>query len=267
MSFISYFLLGILQGVGEFLPISSSGHLILLKQFINLPQNLYLDVVLHLATLLAVLLYFKKDIFFILVDIKNDVLSFFKTKSLNISKNSYLALYILFACVPTFVLGFIFKDYFEGFRDTNTVLIMLTLISFFMLLDVFSVKIINSPKLNFTKAFIIGLFQTIALLPGSSRSGVTITTAKLLGISSKKAIRFSFLLSIPAILAAFVFSLGDIQNVSQLINLSTFIAFITSFVFGFLSIRFLISVFNKFGLTPFIIYRLLLVVFVLIISL
>lgn len=261
MDLLNYVLLGFIQGVGEFLPISSSGHLIIVKYFVNIPDDIVLDVTLHLATLLAVIIFYKNDLITLSKSLINDLLNGFSNKRLVLSADTKFVFYIFIACIPTFFLGFIFKDYFESNRGINTVLFMLVTVSIFMLLDVLNFGLKNK-VLDYRNSFIIGFLQTFALLPGASRSGITITTASLLGINKKDAARFSFLLSIPAILAAFILSILDVKDMTYFLNFDLIVAFFAAFISGLFSIKLLISVLTKFGFLPFIVYRILLVGFV-----
>ena len=263
MNFHGYILLGLVQGIGEFLPISSSGHLIIAKHFINVPNDIVLDVTLHLATLFAVIIYYKKDLVNLTKSAYADSIKSLKAKKVFISQDTKYVLYILVACVPTFTLGFLFKNYFENNRSLNTVLIMLVAVSIFMLFDVLSFGLKNK-KLNYKNVFFIGFLQTFALIPGASRSGITITTASLLGIPKLEAARFSFLLSIPAILAAFTLSVVDIKDFNYFLNFNLVGAFIVAFLSGLLSIKILVNVLAKFGFLPFIVYRIFLVLAVII---
>ncbi|PIR43140.1 hypothetical protein COV24_04205 [candidate division WWE3 bacterium CG10_big_fil_rev_8_21_14_0_10_32_10] len=263
MELIQYIFLGIVQGFTEFLPISSSGHLIILKYFMDIPQNIILDITLHLGTLIAVLIYYKNSVFMILKDLFNDA----KNKKLNFksySKNSYLSFYIIFATIPAAILGASFDSFFESLRSLLLVSVMLVAVSIYMLYDHYKTKNRkNFSKLNFKNTFLIGLSQVLALIPGTSRSGMTITTGSLLGLSKKQAADFTFLLSIPIILGAFVYKLKDVTSFSFFMSLDVIVSFVASFIAGYFSIGFLLGVLKKYGLIPFVIYRILLAVILL----
>jgi undecaprenyl-diphosphatase len=193
MELFNIIVLAIVQGLTEWFPISSSGHLLLFEKILNYSGGLSLEVALHLGTLIAVFVYFRKDIVEILRDLISGKWS---------TKNSKLGLFILIGSIPVALIGFLVKDYFDtvlsdllltgaGFMVTG---IMLLIVGFF--------KNHKNANLTYVKSFIIGIAQAIAILPSISRSGATIATGIFSGLSEKDAMKFSFLLSIPAILGA-----------------------------------------------------------------
>lgn len=252
---LKYILLGLIQGVTEFLPISSSGHLVLTKYFIDLPQDLTLDVFLHLATLLAVVFYYRIRISDLIKSIYSDI------KNKRILKPSYdtkYSYFILLASLPAATFGLLFNDYFDSLRDPKLVVIMLIIIAFYMVFTEFyarSNKKISS--LSPLKALIIGIAQSLALIPGTSRSGMTITTAALFGFKKSDAADFSFLMSLPVIFGAFVVKFIDLPDYTYVLHANLWISFITALVSGYFSIVFLLKVLNKYGLAPFAVYRIL----------
>lgn len=257
---LDYIIIGILQGVTEFLPISSSGHLILIRDFVDIPQDLALDTLLHFATLLAVVFFYRAKILLLV----KSVFTLVKNKNVfNYSKynsDSKTVLYILVATIPTLLVGFLFKGFFEGIRNELVVAIMLFVGAVFMLLDVALDHRGNrkAKNLTFKSAMVMGLLQPLALIPGTSRSGATIVTGSLYGLDKQKAADFSFLLSIPAIFGAFALQVIDITDYSYFLNFNIWVAFITSFVTGVLSIGVLLKVLKKQGFLPFAIYRIIL---------
>ena len=265
---IKYIILGIVQGVTEFLPISSSGHLIIFEKFLNIPQDLTLDVTLHLATLIAIVLYYRLYIFNILIDLKKDSKILFKKKISfnNLSQNTKIVFFILIASIPAVIFGALFSNFFESVRSVLVVAVMLIIVALFMLYEQFK-KTDNSDlkALDWKKALVIGFAQSVALIPGTSRSGATITIASLLGIHKKDAADFSFLLSIPVVFGAFLLKVMDIKEVSYFLNPNLIISFFFSLISGYLSIKFLISLLKKYGFFPFIIYRILLATILLIV--
>lgn len=240
-----HIILGIVQGLTEFLPISSSGHLVLLQSFLgftNPEENLLYDTILHFATLIAVLIYFRSDI---LLLIKPDIFS---------NKYKYkLILLLVVANIPTGIIGIAFKDYIEKlFASPNIVCFTLFFTGLLLLI---SEKISHSntinygsnhniqefDKLSYTKAFIIGITQGIAITPGISRSGSTIAVSKMLGLNSNLAVKFSFLISIPAISGALLLQiLKVINDSSKIINFSIInitSSFCVSLIFGLFSLN------------------------------
>ena len=232
-------ILGIVQGLTEFIPVSSSGHLILAREFLSVHGNdLAFDAVLQLATVLAVLVYFWKDLWGLLYD----------WKKLKI---------IILATIPAVVFGLLLEKYMETvFRNVLLVAIMLAVGSFIMLLsEYFSTK---DKQLTLKNGFIIGLFQCLALIPGMSRSGMTISGGLFTGLSREEATRFSFLLSFPIILGSGLKKLLDIPHIDASLSIS----FVVSFLVGLGAIHFLIKFLKNHSLRTFAWYRIILACFI-----
>ncbi len=215
MEIIKGFLMGALQGLTEFLPVSSSGHLVLLKSLIHLKeQGIAWEVILHLSTLMAVLVYYR-----------NKIIDYLRWKNL---------LLLIIGTIPAGIVGILFKSKIESmFINLTPVSIAFLITAAYLYLT----KKQSGEKENITPlfAFIIGIGQSIAIIPGISRSGFTITTALLLGIKNDKAVEFSFMLSIPAILGAFMLeSRGLIIPKSAIPSLS--VGAISAFLFGLFAI-------------------------------
>lgn len=206
--YIVMLILGLIQGIAEFLPISSSGHLVLLQ---NIPyfeetinstagtSKLFINVALHLATLIAIIIYFRKDIFKIILEFLYDC------KNRETNGNGFINMRnIIIACIPAGIIGLMLHDIFENeFSSPIIVFFMLT----FNGIVLISTKIIKlkSRKLDeigIMSAFFIGLFQAIAIIPGISRSGMTITGGMIAGLKPEESARFSFLMAIPVIAGA-----------------------------------------------------------------
>lgn len=199
MYYIYAIIIGTIQGITEFLPISSSGHLVILHEFIEIPINNEpaFDVALHLATLLSVLIYFYKDITAIS---KAWVLSIFGQGS----ADSRLAWNIILATLPAGLAGYFFESYIENhFRSILLVSIMLIIVGFlFIIAEKISIRRYKIHEISPLKALFIGLAQAIALIPGTSRSGITIIAGLGMKLKREAAVKFSFLMSIPIILGA-----------------------------------------------------------------
>ena len=239
---LEIFLLSLIQGVTEFLPISSSSHLLILSTYADFEnQNLSIDVSLHIGSFLAVITYFNKDI-------------------INFIKNKYLFIKITIASIPVMVVGFflIQTNLIEKLRNIEVV--GWTTLIFGVLLyisDKFKVeKNINS-SFNYKSAIFIGLMQVISLIPGVSRSGITITAARLLNFKRFDASKISFLISIPTLGAVSIFGLKNIIY-SDNINFSllNFLSIFLSFIFSYLTIKFFLKYIQKFNMTAFVIHRL-----------
>lgn len=265
----NYILLGLVQGVSEFLPVSSSGHLILLKSFLGIEQDIILDITLHLATLLAVVFFYRKKLLSLSLSILSLTLFLLRVQplkrsnlSLEDSKNLKLVTYLIIGTIPAALIGYFYKDFFESLRSPIIVSIMLLLVALLMLFDYLRKN--NSKKpFTYTNVLLIGLAQAFAIIPGTSRSGITITSASLMGIDKKEAADFTFLLSIPVILGAFIFKVTDISNFSYFLNPNIIVSFVVALVSGYLSIGLLINLLKKYGFLPFIIYRIALALIVL----
>jgi undecaprenyl-diphosphatase len=237
MELLKSAILGIIQGLTEFLPVSSSGHLVLAGHFFNFQQpGLTYEVALHFGSLIAVLIFFREHILRLIKSI-----IFFKNKEY---KNERIQVFYLFvATFITAVIGLSFKDYFEAlFSKPIFVPVFLSvtgLILFFT--DNINSKDIKSEEMGILKAAIIGIGQGMAILPGISRSGTTIATGLYLGIKREDMASFSFLLSIPAILGAAVLQLKDITEISS-DKLGIYaIGLVSAFISGYLVIAWLIK--------------------------
>lgn len=234
---ISNIILGVIQGLTEFIPVSSSGHLVLAREFLSVHGNdLAFDAVLQLATVLAVLVYFRKDLWALVYD----------WKKLKI---------IILATIPAVIVGLFLENYMETvFRNVLLVAIMLVVGSFIMLLSEFFAT--QNKSLNLKNGFMIGLFQCLALVPGMSRSGMTISGGLFTGLSREEATRFSFLLSFPIILGSGLKKVFDIQT----FDLSFGLAFVTAFIVGLAAIHFLIKFLKTHTLRTFAWYRIILAI-------
>ena len=233
MSIIEAIIIGIVQGLTEFLPISSSGHLVILQKLlkIDLPGNL-VEVSTHLGTLLSIILIYKNDIY--------DLISSFKS-----SKTKDYILLVVIATIPSVVFVLIAKSFiltiFESSRSVSFALIFTGIILFISHYGNYTIK-----KLNISKGMIIGIFQALAILPGISRSGMTISIALLLGIKNVEAAKFSFMLAIPAIFGAAILTLleTDLNEIDDLIFPLIVAAFV-AFLSGYYALKFLIKILNN----------------------
>jgi len=221
MKIIQALILGIVQGITEFLPVSSSGHLALLQNFFG-EVNVGFDVILHLATLLAVLVFFFKDII--------DLIKGFFTFSWK-DERFRTVIYLLLATLPIAFIGYYTKDIiYNIFSNLYVVSLGFFISGMFLFTASFSKK---KKKLNLKNSFVIGIVQALAIIPGISRSGSTVSAGILQGVDRKKAIRFSFLLAIPAMIGANILNFTDIN----VIELWPFIiGSIAAFIFGLFAI-------------------------------
>lgn len=252
MTELTAFLLGIVQGLTEFLPVSSSGHLELAKFIFDtqsLPEeSLLFTIVLHGATALSTVVVFRKDIWGIL----KDLLSF------EINESFYFALYIVLSMIPTAFVGLFMEELIFKLFDQNIPLVGVLLLFTGGLLYLADKAKASSKDISTSSALIIGLMQAVAILPGISRSGATIATAVLLGIDKEKAARFSFLMVIPLIFGSMAKSLFD-ANIAfdDTALLPLCIGFVTAFITGIAACKWMIAIVKKAQLTYFAIYCLL----------
>jgi len=249
-------ILALIQGISEFLPISSSGHLVITHYFLGneetdlcWQQNRVIDVAVHLGTLLSALLYFRRDI----LSISKNILAT-KTAENNLLQN------IIIASIPIIIAGFILQHLKLDLLCSIKMMAWMTLI--FGILLYFSDKFKLTRQLdsmNKKDAVLIGLSQALALIPGVSRSGITMTTARFLGFSRVESARFSLLLSIIAISGASVLTGFDIP-IESLLNLSVeiILAIFLAFLSGYIAIVIMMKWLSHATFTPFVIYRIIL---------
>ncbi len=256
---LQYFLIGIIQGITEFLPISSSGHLVLFAKLTNWEdQGLFTDIAVHFGTLFAVIVYLRKDIYYLL----SNIFQFRIFEDQIIFK-------IILSTLPAILLGYFIYD-FVSMYFRNIQLIAISGIVFAIILyfaDKISIQAKSWQNISYTEALLIGLFQVLAFIPGASRAGVTITAARFLGYDRLNATRFSMLLSIPIILASMTLSLINVFNEEQAVfNFHhSFFGALVAFITALLSIIFLIRFIKQANFNIFIIYRIILGIILLII--
>lgn len=254
MTWLQIVVLAIVQGLTEFLPISSSGHLVLVPSLLGWgDQGLAFDVAVHFGSLLAVCLFFRADIAALLRG--SGQLLTLKTESIE----SRLALGLALGTVPAAIAGLTLADWIENnFRDPSLIVYTLSGYGILMLVaDKIGSRERNITDIRVWDAFLIGCAQALALVPGTSRSGVTITAGRLLGFSRQDAARFSFLLSVPVILLASGFK--AIELVSGPVSVpwtELGIAILISGIVAYISIDFFMRFVSRIGLLPFAIYRL-----------
>ena len=244
--FIEILILSAVQGISEFLPVSSSAHLIIISNLYDLKSSsLLIDISLHLGSLLAIIFFFKKDLF----DLKN---------------NQKLLRLIVIGSLPLIIIGYILQttELIYIFRNIK-VIAWMTLIFGIILFFADQRKINHSisTNLNFKSILFIGFFQILALIPGVSRAGITMTAARFLKFNRVDSGKISFLLSIPALAGASFLGLKDVSNQSIEINYLIVIAVVLSFIFSYITVKFFLNYINKFSLNIFVIYRMFIALF------
>jgi len=255
---------GLIQGLTEFLPISSSGHLIIFHEFWNfkLTDTVAFDVALHLGTALAAIVYFRRRIFLYF----NTFFGYFLKPSQRQSFTTELReiRLLIIGFIPAGIIGFVFESIVEDkLRSPWVVVITLTVVALlFFVVEAFSKQIKDWVQLSKKQSLLVGLAQAIALIPGVSRSGITIIAGLGLGLKRQSAAEFSFLISLPVILGAAVYKLLFwTSSINMRSELPSFvIGFIVSALIGFVAIKFFLVYLNKHSLKVFAWYRLLLAV-------
>ena len=239
---IEVIILSAIQGISEFLPISSSAHLILVSSLYEFKNSsLLIDISLHLGSLFAIIYYFREDLF-------------------NIRSNKRLLGLIIIGSIPLIIVGYIFYSTGIIYNLRNIKVIAWTTLIFGIILYIadknrFDKKI--SSNLNLQSILFISLFQVLSLVPGVSRSGITITAARILKFNRLDSGKISFLLSIPALAGASFLGLKDIFTKSIEFNYLVIIAILMSFIFSFVTVKFFLIYINKFSMNAFVIYRII----------
>lgn len=266
MGFLHAIILGIVQGIGEFLPISSSAHLIIVRYLFNFPEmeasfETAFDIALHFGTLIAVLAVFWRD-----------WLDLFKGAFTNLTKkektfNGKMFWYLVCATIPGALVGMIFEGVIEDVVRNNMVIIalLLALMGIFIYLgDKWAEKKYKNQTdfehLTFKQTFIIGCSQALAVVPGFSRSGTTILAARLMGVSREAAAKFTFLLSTPIIFGAAIVKVKDLFIG---FDISIIVGIVTAAIVGILSIKFLLKYIKKHDFAVFAYYRVIIAIIVL----
>ncbi|MDC0234371.1 undecaprenyl-diphosphate phosphatase [Candidatus Pelagibacter sp.] len=239
---IEVIILSAIQGISEFLPISSSAHLILVSSLYEFKNSsLLIDISLHLGSLFAIIYYFREDL-------------------LNVRSNKRLLGLIIIGSIPLIIVGYVLYSTGIIYNLRNIKVIAWTTLVFGIILYIadknrFDKKI--SSNLNLKSILFISLFQVLSLVPGVSRAGITITAARILKFNRLDSGKISFLLSIPALAGASFLGLKDVFTQSIEFNFLVIIAIITSFIFSFVTVKFFLIYINKFSMNAFVIYRII----------
>jgi undecaprenyl-diphosphatase len=243
---ITYIILGLVQGIGEILPISSSGHLIIVQTLLNINnEDLTIEIFLHIASLIALLIYFRKELYNLIVGFFNYI---FKKQEKD-KKYFNWCIKIVIATIPAAVVGFFFEDiinkYFANIFSVGILLLINALVIYLTASKSGNRKL---ESISYVSSFIIGLFQAVAVLPGLSRSGTTIAGGKSQKLDKEDASLFAFMLFIPVTVGAFVLKLDNISslflNDSKTLILSL-ICFIVAFIGTYFSLKFIFSLIRQ----------------------
>ena len=239
--------LAFVQGISEFIPVSSSAHLVIFSEFLNFNgQSLIFDVGLHLGSLIAIIFFFRNDL-------------------LKIKNNKKLLKLIIIGSLPLIIFGYYFISFGIINILRNIEVIGWSTLVFGLLLyyaDSFKVARNLDKDLNTKNILIIGMMQVLSLMPGVSRSGIIITVGRLLNFNREDSVKISFFLSIPALLGASIISIKDVTNESFEFNILLLISILVSFIFSYLTIKFLLIYVQKFSMKIFVVYRIILSFFI-----
>ena len=251
--FVETFILGIIQGFSEFIPVSSSAHLLIVSKIYKFSiGSLQLDIGLHLGSLLAIIFYFRNDL-------------------LNISKNKNLAKLIILGSIPLIIIGYIFYstgliDYLRNLKIIAWTTLLFGILLFFS--DRSKVKSKISTSLNYKSILIIGFLQVLAIIPGVSRSGIVITASRLLNFDRVDSTKIAFYLSIPALAGASFLGIKDFLETDINLSIIFLLSIIFSFIISYLTVKYFLIYVKKFDLKFFVYYRIFLslILFVIIYS-
>ena len=253
MDFIQLLIIAIVQGVTEFLPISSSGHLILIPKLTDFPdQGPLIDVAVHIGTLAAIMVYFWRDV----AGLARGGMASVGLADAPAERSLFW--YIVAGTIPAVLLGLFLKmnGYLEGFRSTQLVAVNLIFWGIVLgVADRFGKQVKTFEQATLKDTVIIGLFQALALIPGTSRSGITMSAARFLGYGRVESARFSFLLGIPAFAGAGLLAVLDLRDATAAMQGDAIIAGILTFVAAILTMVFLMRYLKKASMMVFVIYR------------
>ena len=257
MSFLFILLISLTQGFTEFLPISSQSHVILVSKLGNYSQIslMEINIILHFGSLFAIIIYNLKSSFSLILSSKN----FFRP---DLNPYTHLLHNLIISFLPIVFISYLFLKFFPNYFAESLTVIGITSIIFAIILylvDKNCLRINTLDKLTKKGAFLVGIFQSFAIIPGASRAGTVITALRLFGYNRRECVFFSNLLSIPTIIGAifFLISKNFLDNFNVEFNLDIFLLFILSFFFSIIFIHFLVSWVRKSSLTIFVIYRII----------
>ncbi len=263
MTILQTIILGIVQGITEFFPISSSGHLIAIRYLFNFglgdsKAELVFDIALHFGTFMAIFIFFFKDFWKMITEGFKFKGKDGKFSFNNLKHEGKIMWYIVAACIPAGVMGILFEDIIDRYIRTPLVvaisMAVMGVIMYFV--DKYSKSETDIEHLNLKQAMGVGIGQMFAMIPGFSRSGTTMTAARAMKIDRKSAAKFSFLLGAPVMFGAAVLALKDLTM--EMINVQFILGVVVSFVVGMIAIKALMNIVEKIGFGGFAIYRVLL---------
>ncbi len=244
--------LSLVQGITEFIPVSSSSHLIIISEYLKFSEaDLTIDISLHIGSFIAVITYFRKDL--------SDYI-----------KNKDLFLKIIVSSIPIMIVGYLLvkSEIINQLRNLEVIGWTTIIFGIFLFIsDKFEIKKSIEKDFSLKSAIVIGIFQILSLIPGVSRSGITISSSRLLNFSRYDSAKISFLLSMPTLAAVSFFGLKEIYDVEKLeFSLLNILSIFLSFLFSYITIKYFLKYIKKFSLNLFVMYRLVLGVIILIVA-
>lgn len=255
MELMHIIVLAVIQGLTEFLPISSTAHLVLIPYFANWQdQGLQMDIALHFGSLLALILYFHKEVILLFK-------GFFDLLRFKITPNSKLFLFLVIATIPAAIVGyFIFSSQTALLRSVELIGWMTIIFGILLgAVDRFAPRLKTLKDMTYLQSFLIGCAQVVALFPGVSRSGITMTAGRFMGYTRVECARFSFLVAMPTIFGASLLDFKDILHEANYdFQIDALIGVCFSFISSLIAIAFMIKWLSKYSFIPFVVYRLLL---------
>ena len=235
MSYLDSIILGVLQGLTEFLPVSSSGHLVLAQALLKVKQpGVSFEILVHLGSLLAVLIYFRIRIFQLIKSLYDE----------EFKKYRPIVWFIIIGTIPAVIIGLSLKDFFEEAFSSPQIASAMLIVTGLILLSTRFIKKSNK-KINLSGAIIMGLGQALAIMPGISRSGTTISAGLIWGLEPSEAAEFSFLLAIPAIAGAVVLNFKDLLLIDNSLVGQYLVGAIFSFLFSIIAVYSVLSVIRR----------------------
>lgn len=269
MTIFQTIILGIVQGITEFFPISSSGHLIAIRYLFNFgldnaKAELVFDIALHFGTFMAIFIFFFKDFWKMITQGFRFKGKDGKYSFKNLKHEGKIMWYIVAACVPAGVMGILFEDVIEKYiRTPLVVAISMAVMGIIMyVVDKYSKSESSMEEITLKQAMGVGIGQMLAMIPGFSRSGTTMTAARAMKIDRKSAAKFSFLLGAPVMFGAALLAIKDLTL--DMINVQFILGVLVSFVVGMISIKALMKIVEKIGFGVFAIYRVVLAVIIIV---
>ncbi|NLW70955.1 MAG: undecaprenyl-diphosphate phosphatase [Eubacteriaceae bacterium] len=261
MSIFEAFILGLIQGVTEFLPVSSSGHLVITENVFQIKEsNLAFAVLLHVATFFAIVAAYRQTVFMMIKEFGLMVWDLARLKGARLKENKYrrYIVYIIIGCIPAGVAGILLEDLFDKIFGSLPIVACTLILTGFVLLLAEKISGSNSGKLEnlgWGKSLLVGLFQMCAIMPGLSRSGTTMTGGLVAGLKKEEALEFSFLLALPTIAGSAILKVGDIfETIGTISPLPVIVGFLTALIFGYLSIVLFKAIVKKGSLLSFSVY-------------